>query len=71
MKLEVKIQPSSGRQEVIKQAENNKYKVFLKSPPENNKANTELIKLLKKTWPKKEVKIFKGFTSKNKIIEIK
>jgi len=69
MKLKVKVKPSSGKQE-IKKISDDEYQIKLKSKPENNKANIELVKLLKKYF-KKEVKILKGKTSKNKIIEVK
>ena len=69
MRLKIKVQPNSGRQE-IQQISKDKYKVFLKKSPENNKANEELIKLLSKHLHSK-VNIIKGFTSKRKLIEIK
>ena len=69
MRLNIKAQPNSGRQKIQKISEN-EYKVFLKKSPEDNKANEELIKFLKKHY-KKEIKIIKGFTSKKKVIEIK
>jgi len=68
MRLNIKVQPSSGRQE-IKKISQNEYKVFLKKSPEDNKANKELTKLLKKYF-KKDIKIIKGFTSKQKVVEI-
>ena len=68
MKLNIKAQPNSRRQEIIKISENN-YKVFLKKSPEDNKANIELEKFLTKHL-KSKVKIIKGFTSKNKIVEV-
>ena len=68
MRLNIKVQPNSGRQEIKKISER-EYKIFLRKSPENNKANQELTKLLKKHF-KKETKIIKGFTSMNKIIEI-
>jgi len=43
----------------------------LKKSPEDNKANEELTKLLKKYFNEKNVKIIKGLTSRNKIIEVK
>lgn len=69
MKLKIKVQPTSGRQEIIKISET-EYKVFLKKSPEDNKANNELEKLLTK-YLKLPAKIIKGFTSKNKVIEIR
>ena len=45
------------------------YLVHLKSPAENNKANIELLKMLKKYFGK-DVKIKSGFASRNKIVEV-
>ncbi|MBT3642867.1 DUF167 domain-containing protein [archaeon] len=70
MKINLKVQPKSGRQEIIRVDEDS-YKVFLKKSPEDNKANEELTKLLKKYFNEKNVKIIKGLTSRNKIIEVK
>ena len=67
MKIKVKVKPHSGEQGVVKEGE--EYVVKLKSLPEDNKANVELLKVLKKYF-KKEVKIKSGFTSRNKIVEI-
>jgi uncharacterized protein (TIGR00251 family) len=68
MIIHVKVYPSSGREEIIKLNEDN-YKVYLKKPAVDNKANIELIKLLKKHF-KKEIKIIKGIKSEDKIIKI-
>jgi len=67
MIIKIKVKPHSGKQEVIK--EGKMYNVFLKSIPENNKANIELIKMLKRYF-KKEVKIKSGFTSRDKTVEV-
>jgi len=67
MKIKVKVKPNSKEQSIEKKE--NCYLVKLKSPPKDNKANLELIKLLKKHF-KKEVKITSGFTSRNKIVEL-
>lgn len=70
MIIHVKVHPSSGREEIIKINHNNEYKVYLKKHAENNKANIELLKLLKHHF-KVDAKILKGITSRNKIIEVK
>jgi len=44
----------------------NNWKISVKSEPENNKANMEIIKELSKAY--KSVKIVKGLKSKNKKI---
>lgn len=68
MKMKIKVQPNSGRQEIVEIGEEI-YKVFLKKSPEDNKANDELVKLLKKHF-RRDVRILKGFTSRNKLVEV-
>jgi len=68
MKINVNVKTNSGKQEVEKISEN-EFKVFLKSVPENNKANLELEKILSKYF-KKQVKILRGKTSKKKVVEV-
>jgi len=43
MIIQVKVYPHSGREEVVKINEK-EYKVYLKKPAEDNKANIELVK---------------------------
>jgi len=68
MRLKILVKINSGRQEIEKISEE-EYKVFLKSLPEDNKANLELIKILSRAL-KKEVKIIKGKKSRRKIVEV-
>ena len=68
MIIKVKVRPSSGKQEIKKK--DDFYNVRLKSPPENNKANLELINLLKKYFGK-EIRIKGGKSSRTKYLEIK
>ncbi|MEK6914656.1 MAG: DUF167 family protein [Nanoarchaeota archaeon] len=69
MIINVKVHSNSKKQKIDKLSEDS-YLIYLKKPAEDNKANLELLKLLKKNL-KTEVKIIKGFKSRNKIIEIK
>lgn len=68
----MKVKPNSSKQEIINCSEG-KYVAYLKSAPENNKANIELIKLISKELniPSSNIKIKFGKSSHNKIIEIK
>ena len=68
MIIQVKVFPNSGKEEIIKIGEND-YRVYLKKPAEDNKANIALLKFLKRHF-KVGAKIIKGLTSKNKIIKI-
>ena len=67
MKIKIRVRPNSGKQEIVKS--DNGYIAYLKSVPEKNKANAELINLSRKYF-NKPVKIKSGLASKNKIIEI-
>jgi len=72
MIIHVKVKPNSSKKE-IENFGNGRYLAYLKSPPENNKANIELINLLSKELgvPPKSIKIKFGRTSDEKIIEIR
>ena len=64
--LKVKVKPGSGKQEIIKK--DDYYLVCLKSKAEDNKANIELLKLMKKKF-KKDFEIIKGAKSREKILK--
>lgn len=68
MIISVKVYPGSGKEEIVK-LNDKEYKVYLKKPAEDGKANIELLKFLKRNF-KIKVKIIKGVTSRNKIIKI-
>lgn len=70
MKIELKVFPSSGREEFIKTDKG--IKAYIKAAPEEGKANSALIALIAKSYKvkKSEVKIIKGKTSRNKVVEI-
>ena len=71
MILKIKVKPNSRKQEIEEKPD--LLIISLKSPPENNQANIELIKILAKHFDldAKKIKILKGKTSRNKIIEVK
>jgi len=72
MIIHVKVKPNSSKQR-IESFGNNRYLVYLKSVPENDKANIEMLNLLSKELgvPSKSFNIKFGKTSHNKIIEIR
>lgn len=69
MRLTIKVQPNSSREEILFNLDGQIQKVFLKKPAKDGKANLELEKLLSKHF-KSKARIIKGHTSKTKIIEI-
>lgn len=72
MIIRVKVKTSSSKQSV-ENFGNGRYLVYLKSAPENGKANIELLNLLSKEFgvPPKSLNIKFGQTSDKKIIEIR
>lgn len=72
MIIHVKVKPSSGKKEVESFGDN-RYLVYLKEPPENDRANIELINLLSKHFgtPHSMIKIKTGRHDNNKTLEIK
>lgn len=66
--IEIRAKPNSSKSEITFD-ENNKIIVYLKSIPDENKANNELIKLFKKQL-KLKVEIISGFKSRNKKLKI-
>jgi uncharacterized protein (TIGR00251 family) len=67
--MKIKVHAKSSKEE-IKKIGDEVYEVWLKEGAVNNKANSKLIKILKKYFGK-EVRIKSGFTSKDKVVEIK
>jgi uncharacterized protein len=70
--FEVRVVPRSSKSEVIGEHDG-ALKIKLASPPVDNAANEELIKLLSKTFDvsKNAVKIISGQTSKRKMVRVK
>ncbi len=69
--IDIKVVPSAGRA-LCKLDKNGQLKCYVKSPPEQGKANKELIKLLAKALkiPQADVTIIAGATRRNKKIQI-
>jgi len=70
MKIAVKVKPNSRSEEVIQEEHGLTLKV--KDPPVQGKANRAVIRLLAGHFgvPESQVKILKGATARNKLIEI-
>lgn len=69
--IEVKVVPSSGKSGCILDKAG-RLKCYLKSPPERNEANTELVKMFAKALKltQSEVSIIAGATSRTKKLKI-
>ncbi len=68
MIIKVNVKTNSDKQKIEKISEL-QYKANLKSLPENNKANKELLKLLKRKFGK-QARIIKGKKSRKKVIKL-
>ena len=70
MRLRLSVIPRSRRSELKKVG--NSIKVWLKSAPEDGKANDELVRMLadKLNVGKSEIEIVSGFSSRNKVVDI-
>lgn len=66
-KIRIKVIPNSRKEEIIEKKE--LLTVKIKEPPEKNKANKAVIKLLSKKFNAK-VKLISGEKNRKKIIEI-
>jgi hypothetical protein len=71
MKIFVKVKPSSKEEKIVK-VDDNHYRIAVKEPPVNGRANVAVINSLATFFktPKSGVRIISGFTSKEKVIEI-
>lgn len=70
--LTIKVIPQSGRLQLAWDAKRGLLKCFLKSAPEKNKANDELLTFLRKSLgiPREDVAIIGGHTSRTKRVRI-
>ena len=64
------VKPNSSKSELVSyDAEKDVYRINIKARPEDNKANIEVIRFLKKLM-KKDVRIISGLKSREKVIRI-
>ncbi len=70
MKLEIKVFPKASREEI--KEKDGLLKVYIKAAPDKGKANKAVIDLISREYKvkKSSVKIVKGFTNRNKVVEI-
>lgn len=65
--IKIKVKTNSNKNEIIKC--DGFYKINVKKPAENNKANIEIIKMFSKKFGGK-IKIIKGLKRKDKVLKI-
>jgi len=62
--IQLTVRTNAPETKITKQ-EGDQWRMDVHAPPENNKANLEIIKFLTKTYDA-DIKILKGFTSRKK-----
>jgi uncharacterized protein len=70
--LSLRVIPNKPESKIVGRSEDGTYRIEIKSPPIEGKANRELIRTIAKLLglKKSQVSIIKGLTSKNKLIRI-
>ncbi len=68
MRIQVTVVPKSGPFRIERKADGS-LKIHLRSAPESNKANMELVKEMRRLL-KAEVHIISGLTSRRKVLDI-
>jgi uncharacterized protein len=68
--IKVKILPKSPKNEIVDQMEDGTYKIRIKAPAIEGRANAELIRFLKKELKAGEVAIISGQRDRMKLIRI-
>lgn len=71
MKINVKVITRSAREEVVEQAGG--YTVRVRAAPQEGKANEAVVRLLARHFglPGSAVSIVRGFTVRNKVVEVR
>ena len=71
MRINVKVKPSAGRNE-IKKINETHFEVKVTVPPEKGKANQRTIEMLAKYFkvPKSKINLIRGETYKEKVFEL-
>ena len=71
VRIEVLVKVNSKESKVLFDADLNKYIVYVQNKPINNKANKELLKIIKKFFDAEKITIESGFQTNIKTINIK
>ena len=69
MLIKVRVTPDARAEKVVKKTDD-LYVVSVREPAERGEANGRVLDILKKIYPRKEVKLISGHLKRSKIIEI-
>ena len=70
--LTVTVRPSAQKTKRKPDSEDGSWRIDLQAPPEDNKANLELIRFLSKELgvPKSRIEILSGLTGRRKVVRV-
>ena len=70
IRTEIKVFPKSSVEKIVES--DGRLKIYVKSAPDKDKANKDVIKVLAKKYGVKkiDITIIKGKTSRNKVVEV-
>lgn len=69
MRYEIFVTPNARQDRIVKVTEK-KLEAWVKAPPVGGKANTALLKLLRRYFNTSRIEILKGHKSREKIIQV-
>lgn len=69
MYLKLKVIPDA-KQEKMEKLKDDEYRIWVKAPAENNKANTRVLELMREEFPGTRIRLVSGHTSPSKIVSV-
>jgi uncharacterized protein (TIGR00251 family) len=70
MYIKVIVYPES-KKEIVEKIKEDTFKIYLKQPAEEGKANKRILEIVHELYPRKRVRIVTGALTPKKLIEIK
>jgi hypothetical protein len=70
MFIKVKVKPESKEEKIVKTGKNS-FEIWVKEKAIENKANQKVREILSDYFKSKNIRLIKGFKSRNKIFEIR
>jgi uncharacterized protein (TIGR00251 family) len=69
MYLKLKVVPDA-KQEKIEKLKDDEYRIWVKAPAENNRANTRILEIIRELYPASRVRLVSGHISPSKIVSV-
>lgn len=69
MYIKLKVVPYS-KEEKVEKLKEDEFRVWVKEPAENNRANSRVLEIVREIYPGTKVRLVSGHTSPSKIVSI-